>query len=133
MRGERVAMSVEFGGCSDWGCERNVLELGAIGGNGGGWERVGWRVSDAKKVGNFYAQPKTRASRFKSNSLEAGTEFPNSSPRYSGNWKILKSVQELRRGCDFVGIVYLLVGAGIPMLAGEAGHLWRCQLDPKCR
>ena len=55
MRGERVAMSVEFGGCSDWGCERNVLELGAIGGNGDGWERVRWRVSDAKKVGNFYA------------------------------------------------------------------------------
>jgi hypothetical protein len=46
-------MSVEFGGCSGWGCERNVLELGAIGGNGGGWERVRWRVSDAKKGGNF--------------------------------------------------------------------------------
>jgi hypothetical protein len=107
-------MSVEFGGCSDWGCERNVLELGAIGGNGGGWERVGWRVSDAK-VGNFYAQLKTRASGFKSNSLEAKTEFQNSDPPYSGNWKILKSVQELRRGCDFVCIVYLLVGAGISM------------------
>jgi hypothetical protein len=46
-------MSVEFGGCSGWGYERNVLELGAIGGNGGGWERVRWRVSDAKKGGNF--------------------------------------------------------------------------------